>query len=360
MDGKEKYRIIGLMSGTSCDGVDLADCIFTLLNGKWNYQIAAARAFAYDTNWATRLITAPELGAREFCTLDVEYGHFLGKLVRRYLNETGVVADAVASHGHTIFHDPAKGMTVQIGSGASLCAASGTTVVCDFRTLDVALGGQGAPLVPIGDAVLFGDYEYALNLGGFSNCSFDLGGARIAFDICPVNIILNELARRMGHEYDDMGRLAAGGSVLQPLLMALNDIPYYKAPHPKSLSREWLETEFIPLLDHRDESDRDKLRTMVEHIAVQIGVHLQAKQGARVLVSGGGTHNDFLIQRMRANSDAVFVIPDETIVDYKEALVFAFLGLMRLRGEINTLNSVTGASANSSGGAVYLASGKSR
>jgi anhydro-N-acetylmuramic acid kinase len=358
MNVKDDYRIIGLMSGTSCDGTDLADCAFHHEGSRWRFEILEAFTRPYQRDWERRLLGAPALSGRELCLLDLEYGRYLGEMVREYTIRTGITPDAVASHGHTIFHEPAIGLTTQIGSGAALCASSGLPVVCDFRALDVALGGQGAPLVPIGDQVLFGEYQYALNLGGFSNLSFQRDGRRIAFDICPVNIIMNMLAQQAGCEFDDRGRLAAAGKVSRNLLDALNAIPYYAGQPPKSLGREWMERAFMPHIHATNLSVADRLRTVCEHIAIQVGRQLPAPEHEMVLVTGGGAYNDFLISRIKEHTRATLVIPGEAIVNYKEALIFAFLGLLRLREETNTLATVTGARSDSSGGAVYYPVGR--
>ena len=347
------FNIVGLMSGTSLDGVDIAACTFFLDDKAWKYQVKAARTFEYSPGWTERLRTLHEAGAYEFCRADREYGHLLGGLVSRFLGETGFPAELVASHGHTIFHRPEKGLTVQIGSGAAISTETGLPVVCDFRSADVAQGGQGAPLVPIGDKLLFGSYDACLNLGGFSNLSFDMDGDRVAFDISPVNTVLNLLAAREGLPYDDRGMLAASGTIISALLTSMNELHYYRKAHPKSLGREWLEREFLPLLDTVKASPADLSRTVCEHIAIQVNRALATGRPFRVLVTGGGTHHDFLMERIRTLGNHEFLVPDSLTVDYKEAIVFAFLGLLRWQGNINILRTVTGGKSDICSGAIY-------
>jgi anhydro-N-acetylmuramic acid kinase len=257
----------------------------------------------------------------------------------------------IASHGHTIFHQPEKGFTFQLGNGASIAAETGIPTVADFRTGDVALGGQGAPLVPVGDKLLFSDYESCLNLGGFANISFDQHGKRIAFDICPVNFILNDLAQKSGWPYDTGGELGRSGNMNRELLEQLNQLAFYRQSPPKSLGREWMNHYFMPLMAADEIPLNDQLRTAYEHIAIQISnaspVH------GKMLVTGGGAFNTFLIERLKHHLKCEIVIPHAEIIQFKEALVFAFLGLLRFMGEINCYASVTGARRDSSAGVTY-------
>jgi anhydro-N-acetylmuramic acid kinase len=260
----------------------------------------------------------------------------------------------VASHGHTIFHNPLLHYTTQIGEGAAIAAGCGLPVVCDFRTGDVAAGGQGAPLVPLGDELLFGDYDYCLNLGGFANISMQSLNNRIAFDIVPANIILNHFANQRGKAYDPNGEIAASGQVQENLLQSLNDLAYYHIRPPKSLGREWVESEVLPLLSDTGLELEDAACTFCEHIAQQIAACLENGPQKKMLVTGGGAFNTYLVQRITALTQVKLIVPDVKTVNYKEALVFAFLGLLRMQAKPNCLASVTGASHNVSGGAVYL------
>jgi anhydro-N-acetylmuramic acid kinase len=288
--------------------------------------------------------------------MNVKLGHYLGQMVNRFRQEHPGPCDAVASHGHTIFHQPQLMLTTQIGDGDAIAAETGLPVVFNFRNLDVALGGQGAPLVPIGDRLLFGQYDACLNLGGFSNISYEEpSGSRVAFDVCPCNMALNHLSRMEGLAFDKNGQLARSGTVDKALLAKMNALDYYRRPMPKSLGKEWFVSNFLPLFSSGTYDARTLLRTTVEHIAEQITWAIKGHSISTMLVTGGGAHHAFLIQQIRHQRDTLDVIvPDDLIIDYKEALIFAFLGLLRLHGENNCLRSVTGARKDCCGGAVYL------
>lgn len=350
-----KADAIGVMSGTSLDGLDLAACSFRYNGEIWDYIVHNAITIPYDPTWKQKLVSAHTLTGFELRTLDVEFGKFIGQWVNEFIVRSGFKPGLIASHGHTIFHQPQAGITLQIGSGAVIAALTGISTVSDFRSTDVALGGQGAPLVPIGDELLFGKYDACLNLGGFSNISFRFNQKRIAFDICPVNILHNSLVRSEGFDFDTDGRFAASGNINTHLLEALNTLDFYRAKPPKSLGREWFERVILPLFEGSGLNLADKLRTATEHIVIQLN-HVLTHYGFRyVLVTGGGTHNKFLIDRLRDTCSATIAIPDRITIDYKEALVFALLGVLRMNNLTNCFSSATGASADSSGGAVYLA-----
>jgi anhydro-N-acetylmuramic acid kinase len=275
--------------------------------------------------------------------------------VNRFLSGAGLHAGLVASHGHTIFHQPGNQLTFQLGAGAALAAQCGITTVSDFRTTDVALGGQGAPLVPVGDELLFNNYTFCLNLGGFSNISNQQHGRRIACDLSPVNLVVNSLAMRAGYEYDNNGEMGSRGSINTGLVDRLNALGFYALPAPKSLGREWVETSFMPVLDQYDIPLEDLIRSVYEHIALQISRYINSFETGEVLVTGGGAFNTFLVDLIRQKSQSVLVIPGEQLIKFKEALIFAFLGLLRYRNEINCLSSVTGAIRNSSSGIIHMA-----
>ncbi len=346
------YRVVGLMSGTSLDGLDLALCEFGFSEGNWNCRIEYAETIQYDNDWKGRLSGLENSTALDYARTDAEFGHFLGRMVNNFLSGNSLHADFIASHGHTIFHQPSAGFTSQIGQGAAIAAETGMTVISGFRDLDVALGGQGAPLVPIGDDLLFGSFSACLNIGGFSNISFRKSGNRIAFDICPANIVLNALARKTGMEFDRDGLMARSGQVDTSLLRELNDLAYYHTAYPKSLGKEWVLQHVYPLLDHSGLTIEDQLATFIQHIATQLGRALSELPGGEMLVTGGGAHNLFLIERLKQQGMMDVIIPDPYLVNYKEALIFAFLGVLRYRGEINCLKSVTGACRNSSAGSI--------
>ena len=323
-------KIIGMMSGTSLDGLDICFASFEHKDNKWSYNIIKAAEIQYPFELKQQLATAQNMTALEYALLHSDYGLYLGRMVHQFIEENDFKPDYIASHGHTIFHQPAKRFTAQIGSGAGIAAESGVDTICDFRTTDVALHGQGAPLVPVGDRNLFADYDYCLNMGGFSNISFDSGKARSAYDICPVNYVLNHYTRKVGLEYDKDGEIARSGKVCDGLLSKLNELDFYNLKGPKSLGREWVEEVVIPLIDSFGLSIEDMLSTFCEHVAVQIGSHI--KHG-KVLLTGGGAFNLFLVERMAANApQCKYVVPDSMTVNFKEALIFAFLGALYKAG----------------------------
>ncbi|GAB4132594.1 MAG: anhydro-N-acetylmuramic acid kinase [Bacteroidia bacterium] len=338
------------MSGTSLDGLDICLAAFAENNGKAEYEILHAGTISYQPEHIQMLKKAETCSGAELMQLHHEYGVFLGKQVLHFLNEFPVKPDAIASHGHTIFHRPDAGYTFQLGSGASLAATSGITTICDFRSTDVALGGQGAPLVPAGDEWLFPDYDACLNIGGFANISFRENQTRIAFDICPVNYVLNALCKRIHKDFDDQGLTASSGKSIPALLEILNTLPFYELPYPKSLGREWTENNIFPLLEDHFPV-QDLLRTFTEHAAMQIAKYIP--ESGKTLVTGGGAWNRFLIHRIESHTTGKLVIPDARLVNFKEALIFAFLGYLRLNDRINVLSSVTGALKDSCSGAVY-------
>lgn len=341
------------MSGTSLDGIDVAHCTFEKTDA-WKFEIKAAATYPYPTEWLSKLKNLVQLNLEELKTLDEHYTEFLGDVIQKFCTQYSIDRlDAVCSHGHTALHQPEKGLTYQIGNLPKLAKQLQERVVCDFRVEDVALGGQGAPLVPIGDHLLFGQYEFCLNLGGFANISTTINGVRIAYDICPVNIVLNHYVNTLGLNYDDGGKIAASGIVHQPLLEALNALDFYKSPYPKSLGLEWVKSEILPLIDRFQLIIKDTLRTVVEHVAIQISNEINQKANAAVLTTGGGAFNTFLMERLTQYTKNTIVIPDKALVENKEALIFAFLGVLKLRNENNCLSSVTGAQKDHSSGKIY-------
>ncbi len=354
---KNNYEVLGLMSGTSLDGLDLAYCSFRYAQNRWHFELLAGKSIDYSEQWQNRLKNAIHASALELLELDIDFGQLMGNAVREFLNTLNRVPDFVSRHGHTVFHQPHKRITLQIGSGQELANVCGQTVVYDFRTKDVLLGGQGAPLVPIGDQELFYDYDFCLNLGGISNVSFQRANQRIAYDIGPANMLLNYLANQLNLAYDDKGQIAASGKLDQPLYDALNALPYYQQTPPKSLGYEWFQEQVRPIIDSSSASTQDKLNTGVQHICKILAKDLlqhNHSAKARLLITGGGAKNDFLIQTLKTLLDGKMdlVIPDPMIIDYKEALVFAFMGVKRMRMEANCLQSVTGAIKDVSGGKI--------
>ncbi|MEA3447620.1 MAG: anhydro-N-acetylmuramic acid kinase [Bacteroidota bacterium] len=352
MQNRNKYRIIGLMSGSSLDGLDmvLGDLLFS--GSRWQYSIISAGTFGYDKKMYKALKTSRDLTKEQLYLLHQDYGKWIAKTVNNFINEHHIQRtdiDLIASHGHTVFHQPDKGITLQIGDGNVIAEKCGIPVVYDFRTQDVELGGQGAPLVPVGDVMLFNDYDQCLNLGGFSNITDKSNGVK-AWDICPVNTILNDLAGKWGKTYDKNGEIGRKGKVLPSCLKKLETLDFYHQPPPKSLGREWIDSHVKPIIDDalQKNSVTDVMRTWYEHVACRIADELEGK----VLVTGGGAHNAFLIELIKQKSTAVIHIPAPVVVDFKESLIFAFLGLLRWRGENNILASVTGAAHDHSSGKI--------
>lgn len=342
------------MSGTSLDGLDLALCRFSETKKGYSYSILRADTIAYSSAWKTALNGLPRSSAESYFLAHHLYGRYIAAQIRRFLNAGKHRPEAISSHGHTIFHQPKAGFTSQLGCGATIAANTGIMTVCDLRSLDVALKGQGAPLVPIGDKLLFSQYESCLNLGGIANISYDdAEGNRRAFDICVANMALNHLAQKNGHEYDDNGMSARSGRVIPSLLEQLEQLDFYKQPQPKSVGREWFEAEFLPLIGSPELPVNDVLNTCCVHIAKQIAAVLNDNKIGSVLVTGGGAFNTFLIEKLKENYKGRIIIPDSDTICFKEALIFAFLGWLRIKGKINTLATVTGAMRDSIGGAIY-------
>ncbi len=345
------WRAIGVMSGTSLDGLDLVYVKF-ISDEVYNFEILQADTLKYSEYWKKILQEAFNKPSKNLAELSLKYGQFLGNEINTFKAKHNISnLDFIASHGHTVFHKPNLGFTLQIGDGDTIAKITGDKVVCNFRAQDVALGGQGAPLVPIGDALLFADYDFCLNLGGFSNVSFNKKGLRKAYDICPVNIVLNQLVKPLGFDYDEGGALAASGQLHKELLDKLNTLSFYKDTQPKSLGYEFVAETINPILSQFKIPTRDLLRTFTEHIAQQIALKLKPK--GSVLITGGGTYNTYLLKRLSAFCDCNFVIPTNRLVDFKEALIFAFLGLLRLENKVNCLKSVTGASKDHSSGDIF-------
>lgn len=345
--------MIGLMSGTSLDGLDLV-CVDFAEDQKLHYEIVAFTTYDYLDVWRQQLQDAFYLNSDEIASIHQDYGRFLGEQVNRFIAEYHLESiDFIASHGHTLFHKPEEGFTLQIGDGQVLANATGYKVICDFRTQDVELGGQGAPLVPIGDRLLFSEYSHCINLGGFANISFDTAeGDRVAYDICPVNVILNRYANHLGLEYDKDGHLASEGELHAELFEALNGIPFYRQAPPKSLGMEWVSSIMTPILNSFSGDTQSYLRTYTEHIAYQIGSTLP--KAGLVLLTGGGTKNTFLLERLQQHTQCQLVIPDAILIDSKEALIFALLGYLKNQERVNCLRSVTGAKTDHSSGRIYL------
>jgi len=348
---KYDYNVLGIMSGTSLDGLDLAHINFTYGKG-WNFEIVNAETIPYPHDWKNKLQEAINFNFEDLEVLNEHYTSYLAEIISEFIKKHGITnLEAVCSHGHTIKHEPENKYTLQIGNLPHLASLLKLKVVCDFRVQDVALGGQGAPLVPVGDELLFPEYDYCLNLGGFANISTFKEGKRISYDICPVNIVLNKLTEKLGFPYDDEGKIAASGNLIPELLETLNSLPFYTKLPPKSLGLEWVTATIFPLVENSGHKTEDLLCTFTEHVAMQIAENF--KEGASVLITGGGTFNLYLLKRVEHYRKIEMVIPSKEVIEYKEALIFGLLGVLKLRGEVNCLKSVTGAIQDHSSGMIY-------
>lgn len=345
---------LGLMSGTSLDGLDLCYVRFNAHDFA-DFSIVKASTVSYPPELSDSLSRSVFLSGAELSLLDIELASFMARTVNEFLVHNNLdKPDLIASHGHTVFHQPEKSLSLQIGNGHVIAADTGVKTVCDFRMKDVALGGQGAPLVPVGDRLLFGDYSQCLNIGGIANISYQKGGVRVAYDICPANMVLNHLSFLHSKQtYDDKGTIARSGYVVPDLLSVLNSLAYYSSPIPKSLGKEWVDAVFMPCLFEHEYPLADVMRTVAEHIALQVSICANDGPEGDLLITGGGAKNEFLIELIAHKTANTVVVPDDLIVDYKEALIFALLGVLRLSDTVNCLSSVTGAIRDSSGGVVF-------
>ncbi len=348
------YKVIGVMSGTSLDGIDLAAVEFTVLNQNWSFNILNKETVSYSEVWVNQLKEAVTFSEEKLNQLNENYTFLLGGIIKDFICKYNLQdIDAVCSHGHTILHQPQNEFTLQIGNLPKIAEIVGTKIVCDFRVQDVKLGGQGAPLVPIGDRILFSQYDYCLNLGGFSNISFEGKNNRIAFDISPVNTVLNFYANKLGLDYDDKGEISRSGNLNSNLLNELNALEYYSKSFPKSLGFEFVKEIVLPLIEKYSIAIEDKMQTFTEHIAFQTAKSIPVKNG-KLLITGGGAYNIFLIERMQFHlSTMKLIIPDSELLEFKEALIFALLGVLKLRNEINVLGSVTGAKMDHCSGVIF-------
>ncbi|MCC1484763.1 anhydro-N-acetylmuramic acid kinase [Winogradskyella immobilis] len=347
------FNVIALMSGTSLDGIDIVYINF-FYEKDLSFKIKHAKTYEYSKDWKLILSNLTQKSKSELKIIDQDYTLFLADVILNFIAINSIeTIDFISSHGHTALHQPEKCLTYQIGNRQELANKLNHKVICDFRVQDVELGGQGAPLVPIGDLLLFSDYDYCLNLGGFANVSFDIKGKRIAYDICPVNIVLNHYVKRLGFEYDDKGEIASKGKINDVLLRDLNGLAFYKELPPKSLGLEWVQKNMLSKIDVYNLQIKDVLRTFIEHIAIQISKELE-KSYTSVLITGGGVYNSFLIKRIKTHTKTSIIIPSAAIIEYKEALIFGLLGVLKHRGEVNCLASVTGASRDHSSGRILI------
>lgn len=349
-----KYTALGLMSGSSLDGLDIAYCEFQRSNNKWTYEIIVAETISYTEEWILNLKELPSATASKLLETNISYGKFLAGQINIFVNKHNIKPDIIASHGHTIFHEPLSKFTFQLGDGQSIAVNTGIKTISDFRSKDILLGGQGAPLVPIGDELLFHEFDFCLNIGGIANISFIKNSKRVAYDICGANQILNHLSLQLGKTYDDKGKFALLGKMNRGLFEKLNKDNYFLKIHPKSLSNQYIKNNFINIVDEFNCSIEDKLYTVAKHIAYQINEAIKEFPDGSLLITGGGAHNDFLLKAIKMETKHQLIKPDNIIIDFKEALIFAFMGVLRVLGETNCLASVTGAEGDSSSGIINI------
>lgn len=349
------------MSGTSLDGLDLAYCHIWEDKGKWQFEIKKTYSISYTAEMQKELKDSIFLSAENLLQFHNTYGTWLGEQALGFIQKNKLEVNYIASHGHTSHHRPELGLTFQLGSGQHLANASEHKVICDFRSNDLALDGQGAPLVPIGDRLFFSEYDFCLNLGGISNISFEAKNKRIAYDIGLANMILNYITRKIDLDYDKDGKLGRSGEINQNMLQRLNDLKYYLLPHPKSIGYEWFVEEVVPIVEETEDTIENLLHTAVHHICEKVTQQIKLNSGKskqRLFITGGGALNSFLIETLieKLEKQIEVVVPERMLIEFKEALVFALMGVLRVEQQINVLKSVTGAKRDSSSGVIFLPS----
>jgi anhydro-N-acetylmuramic acid kinase len=358
------YKVIGIMSGSSLDGLDITFSTINTVGANWEYQVEYAETVPYTEEWISKLKNAQNLKVDDFLILHTTYGRYIGNIINQFINKNDLFHKVhfIATHGHTAYHNPEKNVSFQLGDGASIAAQTGITTISDLRNVDIAYQGQGAPIVPIADQLLFKDYKYCLNIGGIANISIKDNNNIYAFDICAANQILNHFANQANLPYDNKGELAAQGVCDDDILLQLRAIPFFSQKGPKSLNNQFSITHIIPALAHLP--TENALHTACQHIATEIFYaikqYLSSNNNSteKLLITGGGAHNTFLvtcIQNLLAPLNIEVIIPDEKTINFKESLAMSMIGVLRWREEINVLKSVTGASQDSIGGCIWLA-----
>lgn len=349
-----KYYVVGIMSGTSLDGLDVVWSKLSF-NKAWFYEIIDGKTYEYSPRWKNELKNAHKIKARDLVFLDKKLGNYIGEKINDFLKEKKIQKsqiDLISSHGHTLFHEPENNLTKQIGNGAYICSKTKIKTVSDFRTIDVAFGGQGAPLVPIGDQLLFGSCKGCLNLGGIANISYNLKEKRVAGDINFANMISNYLSNKIGHSFDKDGELAKQGKIDENLILKLEELDFFKKEFPKSLGVEDFNHWYKPLFEECKSSINDQLYTSGTHLCRTIKNIFNFDSDDRLLITGGGAYNKFWINKIKELKIKT-VIPETKLIDFKEALIFSLLGVLKLRSEINILSSVTGSSKDLSAGVIH-------
>ena len=345
------YNVIGIMSGSSLDGLDMAYCHFSNPNGHWKYHFKETFTFPFPVPLREQLKVSRELDGQSLHQLDIDLGMWIGEKVHHFLKDHKEKPDLISSHGHTVFHNPGKYLSSTIGNAHMIAGISGIPVITDFRQADVAKKGQGAPLAPIGDLHLFREYDACLNLGGIANISLKTEKEILAWDVVPCNQVLNSLAWRLGFPYDKDGELARSGNLISNWRVYFDNLPYFSKRPPKSISNEWVQKYFLSDLP---KNSRDALYTFTHFIVDAIVSSLKDYSPETILLSGGGAKNSYLVQLIREKVKQEVIVPKSEIIDFKEALIFAFLGVLRSREEVNVLSSVTGATSDSVAGTIYL------
>tara|TARA_B110000438_G_scaffold36042_1_gene35794 strand:+ start:16393 stop:17451 length:1059 start_codon:yes stop_codon:yes gene_type:complete len=345
----KRYMTLGIMSGTSCDGLDMAFCEFWIDKKGWNYKLKKTITIPYSRKWKNKLLNCNKIDSYKLEKLDLDFGNFIAKSITNFINKSKIKPILISSHGHTVFHNPKDKISVQIGNGQLIFSKVKIPVVYNFRQLDILMGGQGAPLVPFGEKFLFTNYDYCINIGGILNITDLIKNKIIAYDVCAANLVLNYLSRKIKLEYDKNGIKASKGKLIEKLFNELNTLKYYKKKNPKSLDVIFVEKKIIPLLlQYKVE---DMLFTYTEHIAYQLNNSLK-KENAKILLTGGGTFNKYLVKRIKYldNLNCNFFVPEKKLINFKESLIFGFLGLFKFLNKKNVLKSVTGAKISTSSG----------
>ncbi|MBS1652044.1 MAG: anhydro-N-acetylmuramic acid kinase [Bacteroidetes bacterium] len=352
---KNSAIILGLMSGTSCDGLDLALCRFFYRNNTFGFKLIKAKTIAYNVQMKKKLSAAFNCNANALMKLNADFASYCANEVNKFNKKNKILPHFISSHGHTVFHEPNNGFSTQIGCGATIAAKTSITTICDYRSIDVALKGQGAPLVPIGDKLLFGKYDACLNLGGIANISYtNKKGNAVAYDICILNMALNYFAEKIGKNYDNRGIIAKNNNFNADLLKKLNTLSYYKKSKNKSLGREYFESIFLNTINKHKLEPQIVISTLTQHFAHVISNEIKLHNLQRVLVTGGGAYNLHLINLINEQINYKLHIPSKEIINFKEAIIFGFLGFLRINHQHNTLKTVTGALKSTCSGAIYV------
>lgn len=362
-------KVIGLMSGSSLDGLDIAFAEFQISGDAIDFELIKAETVEFTEQWQRRLRNLPKVDALSFAKTHTYFGHLLGNMVNDFIKKHQIEVDFIASHGHTIFHYPDNRMTIQIGDGAAIAAITGLPVVNNFRTHDIAIDGEGTPVAPIADKYLFAGYDFYLNIGGIANISCDIDGRFVAFDIGAANQIFNPLANLMHLPYDDGGNIAKSGKVNEAILSQINEMSYFHQSYPKSLDNTWLQQNILPTYLIAEDTIANKLRTACEQLAQQTAFSIQqiiknenltlpiSEKPFKIFATGGGAFNTFLMKRIEAVCNQYFptkvVVASPEIVEYKEALLMALMGVLRVHNKVNVMRSVTGAKLDTIGGAIW-------